>query len=285
MPGIRELLVGHVLPGALCLLLLAAGAWLARRGRRTDAIAPIAIGVSFTIGYYLLHPVRSFPPRDQGGWLVFFTPALALIAAADSVVRVPLKIRAAIVEILAATVALLLLVPLSNPSVAASRSAVAVVSLIIWVTWISLERLSLRRGPREMSVVLLLIAVANAVVIGTSGSVIYGLQAGTLVAVTVALLVACLVFRNQTIHRGVIFLFVFIWLGLLINGHFWSNVTMRDAAVLLVAPLLGWLGEIPVLRGDRWWNVMVRVGLVAAPLAILIVVVGIQFRKEMEEFL
>jgi hypothetical protein len=283
MPGIREVLLGHVLPGAICLIVLVLSVWTTRRERNVQWAVPIAIGTAFTIGYYLLHPVRRFPPQDQGGWLVFLTPVLMVLAAADSAWRLPLKFRAVAVEILAGAFALLLLVPLSNPSVAASRSTVAVVSLIVWLTWFSLDRLSLRRGPRELSVVLVLIALANAVIIGTSGSVIYGLQAGTLVAVTFAILIATIAFPRVAVQRGATLLFTFIWLGLLMNGHFWSDVTLPHAVLLLIAPHLGWLGELPGLRGDRFWKSAIRIAIMLVPLLIAGVWAGLQFHKDMQE--
>src|ERR1051325_2427465 len=109
MQLVREILLGDVLPGAICLIVLAGAMWLGRK-RDVQWATPLAMGVAFLVGYYLLAPVRGFPPQDQGGWLVFFTPVLTAIAILDSLTRVWLKVRALVVEVIAAAVSLLLLV-------------------------------------------------------------------------------------------------------------------------------------------------------------------------------
>ena len=104
-----------------------------------------------------------------------------------------------------------------------------------------------------------------------------------LVAVLVGLLIVSVVFPSFSIDRGTMFLFSFLWLGLLINGRFWSDVSLTHALLLISAPFLAWMGQLPWLRNKGFFHALLRLSIVAIPLLIAAMTAGIQFKKDMQD--
>jgi hypothetical protein len=88
--------------------------------------------------------------------------------------------------------------------------------------------------------------------------------AGSLAAVTLATRIGNA--RGQSaevIGVGVVSLF-----GILILGRFFGELTTARALAIFLAPLLAWSGELPFIRRRKPWQIaLVRIGLVAIPLA------------------
>ncbi len=61
------------------------------------------------------------------------------------------------------------------------------------------------------------------------------------------------------------------WFSLLVIGHFFGELTLIHAVLLFVAPLLGWLPELPYVRALRpWAKGLLRIVLVAAMVAAIV---------------
>ena len=59
--------------------------------------------------------------------------------------------------------------------------------------------------------------------------------------------------------------------GLLVMGRFFGELSTPRAALLLAAPLLCWLPELPPVRRLKLWQRgLVRVALVAVPVALVV---------------
>jgi len=85
-----------------------------------------------------------------------------------------------------------------------------------------------------------------------------------------AALAACLVGRSpaleESLGMGLTGLF-----GILMMGRFFGDLSTGRAVVLLIAPLLCWVSELPLVRGRKPWVMgAVRLAIVAIPLAVVL---------------
>jgi len=83
------------------------------------------------------------------------------------------------------------------------------------------------------------------------------------------------------IGLGVIGLF-----GLLFIGRFFGELSTTNALVILLSPALGWVTQLPKLRDQRpWVVVLVQLILTAIPLAIVLLLAKQEFDREMAPLL
>jgi hypothetical protein len=74
--------------------------------------------------------------------------------------------------------------------------------------------------------------------------------------------------------------------GLLFVGRFFGRLSSSSAVVMLLAPLLCWVTELPSLRQRKPWFVgMLRVVLVAIPLAVVLAFAKLAFDRDMAPLL
>jgi hypothetical protein len=135
---------------------------------------------------------------------------------------------------------------------------------------------------RGMAVVVSLIVAASGagVTIMLSGYSSGG-QMGLPLTAALTGTAACLLVRVSVPIQGVIGLGVVGLFSLLLIGRFFGELAMSHAVLLFLAPLLGWLTELPYIRQIRYAaRGIARVLLTAAPVAVSLFLAQQRFAEE-----
>jgi hypothetical protein len=278
MPATWEILACSLLPLVVSVAILAAGLWLSRDTKNTWA-GSVAIGGAFSAAYFALVRPMPFPPQDAIHWLGFAAIPITVLGLIETLVRPPWLARAMVA--LGATVGLvwLLLLPLTRSEWQFGQSVVWIggVSAVLFLAWWSLDRLSRRVSAVSQALMLGCCALFSAILLTMTGSLLaLGLPAGALTAAVAPVILIGWRWPRLEISRGTPFVFTLLWLGLLINGRFWSNLTAAETVLLVLAPHLAWVGEFGVLKRKSFW----RLAAVLVPLLIAGAVAGMQMYRE-----
>src|SRR5688572_23306548 len=194
----REILYTAAVPFgvALAVLLVAWRPW--RRGDRAVTRgawgAPLGIGAGFLAAFALLDGrLPAWPPGEARHWLFYFVSALALLGVVEALLHAWLPgaawLRAeALLVVLAAGLFLLFQSMLRNEAWTALEAGTRLLGMTVLVhaAWASTEVLVLRLPRPAGPLVLGGFAMAVALVVMLSGSVVYGRLAGALAAATLA---------------------------------------------------------------------------------------------------
>jgi hypothetical protein len=136
---------------------------------------------------------------------------------------------------------------------------------VLYALW---RPLAVKRGGPNMLMVMLMVAGVTVVVESAGTAIQFGQYTIALAAALAGVLLGRLVLRRPNLSNGGAAAFVLVWMGLLMFGYLWADVPAWRTAVLAAAPLAAWGAEIP--RGLKpFWRGVVRLGLVAVPLAVV----------------
>jgi hypothetical protein len=124
--------------------------------------------------------------------------------------------------------------------------AVAIGGLIGW--WAGLVCLARRRRGGALPLLLSAAVGSGAIALVAAHTQALGQILG---GVAIALVIVAILgfwYREMTLARGGMLAIALTFLGLLLCGHLYADMTPRDALILAAAPLTLWIGEIPGLR-------------------------------------
>jgi len=284
MPGAREILLVTLLPLIVSALALAGGLLLSKNSPASWT-APLAIGAGFVAGHLALER-PGFPPQDAFNWLAYMAIAITLAGVILATLSLKQWLDWIIAFILAIALMWLTLSPYSGWDRVERIEWTGGAAIVAFLTFLSLRQLSRRNQSASMAWIMAACAGFTALVLGMSDSQKFLLISAALAfALVPSLFLGGTRWRKHELWRGLPLVFVLIWLGLLTNGHFWSNLKSTSAIGLLIAPHAAWLAELPALRRLRPWQVnTIRVGLVLAVLLAVTVPVAIQFEKDTRAF-
>ncbi|MBI4659868.1 MAG: hypothetical protein HY735_13590 [Verrucomicrobia bacterium] len=271
----RDILLGLLLPGvATATLVLLTARWCG---------CAFGLAAGYALGHALIGGWPGWPPLTTEQWLVY----LALLAAgADWVERRSHKallqwgIRTVLVGLLLG----LTLRPLIQQSWTVGQSfgwtaGSAVVLLALW-------RLSKRGGASEKPMVLLLswilVVGATGMVCAMSGSQKLGQFGGTLTAALIGCALVAVWKPEAALDCGGWAVTVVVWIGLLLNGHFYASVPWWAGLLLGLAPLGMWIGTF--LRAGSWkpWQKTALIlGAVSVPLMAAMIPITVRFLRAM----
>jgi hypothetical protein len=277
-------------------------------GRQTAATATrigvaVLLGIILggTFGFYLL---GELPPRSLEGaflhwsvssvldrFLVVILPLAAVVELVGAFSKVP-RWLVWILRLCLATAtgrillhgSSYLLGSASDWSVPQVWTALGVGALLLAVVWILLARLVRRRPGISLPLAVSQTCLAAGMTVMLSGYLdggAVGLPLATAVAGTVlaAWLLEKLPATDGAVGIGLVGLF-----SILMMGRFFGELSTARALTLFLAPLLCWVTELPLLRARQPWVIgMVRLVLVAIPLAIVLGLAKHDFDREMAE--
>jgi hypothetical protein len=248
------------------------------------------------VGFWFLDFRPAWPPReDQDRFLFLVFPAAVLIESIVAVVRWPRWLRWLLRFGFAAIPARLLLqdsIYLSDVGGAGTRkwtesqaimalSAMAIFLALVWAALALLQKLTVSRSiPLALSMTLSTAGVAVMLTGYITGGELGLLICAALVGAVVASCASPSIdVRGSSIGIGVIGLF-----SVLVVGRFFGSLSTQQALILFVAPLICWLPELPGIRRLRpWASGILRLILVATPLAFVLAQTQKEFAKEREE--
>lgn len=297
MIDLQDILLGGILPAVVVAGVLLLECWLSRRSdahspSNWQVLWPLAAGGGYLLGHSLQHDLDWLQPAEAIDWL----PGIALAAAAIGVLlclRRTVKLAASAVPTAGVTVAGLYLVlkPRIEHAWTNSEAAAWVVlpGLVIAGAWAMLARSGGTSGDSspssiaiwEKSVAWLLVAIAGGLTLLFSGTQRYGEMAGTLIFVTIALLIVAAWKKGASLLPASLGVLIVPFGVLLVAGSQYASLTRTNlfllaaALLLATAPLPGREKLPPLLR----W--LIRLLAVAVPLGIVLTVSGIQFAEDL----
>ena len=266
------IIVPAVIAG-LCLL-FAWHAWsrrsLAEHGHWGGAAA-VALG--YFAGHVLLTSWPPIPPAKAVDWL----PYLALIAGAAGVTQRfwgtrwyaawPLSL------LLSGLFAAVLLRSYLQNTWERTEGIIWIAGLSIGAValWNTLEHLSAKRTGASLPLSLWLISAAVSVAFGMSGSALLGQLAGAVAAVFGAAVVLAWWAPGLSIAAGTPIVFAPVYMGLLVQAYFYSELPFYSAVIFCLAPFALWFGEARrVYFMTPWKAALTRLMIIGAPLALAV---------------
>jgi hypothetical protein len=267
---------------SVSVLLILTFGWLlrAQNSAQINLVSILGIGLGLVAGYSVLQLQLVWPPTNAlGRLLLIVLPVAMAIEIVAGFRRIPRWCVWLLRLVLSEAAGRILLhgsTYLGGPhcewTTAQAFMVLALCGTILSVEWGLLSWLS-RRSPGSIAplAVALTIQCAGATIM-LAGYVSGGAAALPLVAAIVgsACVAGWLVRRPDSqaaVGVGVVGLF-----GLLFIGRFFGALSTTAALTLMVAPLLCWVAEIPILGRQRRWLVgTISLVLVATPLLIVLI--------------
>ena len=281
MISARDIIWGIVLPFLIAVVTTVAAHFASRKSRGVALWGvPIGIAGGFVVAYVAIVGRPAFPPREAQGWLMY----LAMTAAAVSLIATAVRARAVVIwplsiMLLFATARLL---PKAESLESAFWPTVAIAAGAMLVWWITMERLASRTLGATLPFLLSGVAGVLALVLVDAGTQLVGQICGAVAVMLLAIAAVALWYRNLTLAHGGILITAVLLLGLLLCGHLYADVTMRDVILLAVAPLAAWGGEfLPARR--PWLRFIVRFVLVFAIVALPLVTAAKGLKATLQE--
>jgi hypothetical protein len=282
VPGTLTALALSALTAALVLLALG---WPGRPVRVRTALGwALGLGGGFAVGSLIIGvPILSTQWKDSQRLLLLLLPAAVLIECVAALPRFPWLLAWTARLVLAAAVARVILhgssylVDFDGPGSADWTAAEAVAWLsglaaALAVVWAALALLAQRApGPSVPGALALVCAGAGLTILcshyltdGALGLVLAAALAGGSAA-------SALLPKPEGSQAAVGVALVALF-ALLVATRFYADLTTLHAALLLFAPLLCWLPELPGLRRlASWQRGLLRMALVVVPVAFAVV--------------
>ena len=270
--------------GALsaALLVSAACAWILFKGfRSATRFAPvmgIILGAATGIG--VLQLKFTLPPASAlDRFLLILLPITAAVEAIACLPRLPAWIATVSrIAIVLATSRILLHGSVHLNTDVGSSQAVALLvisTLLLATVWFLLDRLQARSRSPALPLSLALTLLCGGMVIMLAGYLKGGSLSFTLAGAIFGAAAVAMVQKRGADQppadlRGTAALGTVALVGLLMMGRFFGRISTSTAIVLLMAPLLGWCVELPLLRRQpRWQRDLLQLALVITLLAIV----------------
>ncbi len=272
-----------------------------RHARRAwlNAACVAGIGLGLAVGYHVLSLQVAWPPLNGlDRFLTIVIPAALVIELIAGLPRLPRSVGWLLRMSLAATIPRILLhgsVYLSDSGDWAlwqAGTALAICGAMLAGLWILLSRLSDRCPGVSIPFALCLTTQCAGVTVMMAGYIKGGAAALPLVATLLATTIVARLITSRSatsanddapviLGMGVVGLF-----ALLFIGRFFGRISTGVALTMLLAPLLCWVTEMPLLRHRKPWLVgSFRLLLVAIPLLVVLVAAKRDFDRVMAPLL
>jgi hypothetical protein len=284
------LLAKVVLVGALgAAAVMGLAAWGTPGPWRRSACWSWAIGAGVLAAGGTLHEWPHWPPlEDRARFLTLLVPLTMVVEGLA--VRIPSRGRALVLRFaLAAAAAPILLynsvylADLNGPGSAKWSLGTATLVLsglvvLVALMWILFDRLERRSSTRAVQSVLALDALATAFTVMMSGYYRGGLLGLGLAGAIAGARLASYITQPQSTTGGSLAMSVVGIFAVVLMGRFFGALSTGLSAVLLLAPLLAWVVELPRLRKfSPSWRAVGRWTCVTIPLLVVLVIAERKF--------
>jgi hypothetical protein len=261
MLTLHDALLLGLVPFAVAVVGMVMGWWRKVRGGGWGMVVAIAGGV---LAAGLAEFLPKGMPKESMDWLVLLpVGALVVVLAVEF-----LPWWVGVVLVLLGGMGEVYLIALTLAEGGVSKEAMLLLGAAPGVLFALWRPLAVKRSGPNMVMVMLMVAGATVIVESAGTAIQFGQYTIALAAALAGVLLGRLVFRRPNVSNGGAAAFVLVWMGLLVFGSLWADVPAWRTAVLAGAPLVAWGAEIP--RGLKpFWRGVVRLGLVAIPLAVV----------------
>jgi hypothetical protein len=226
-----------------------------------------------------------FPPPDSNSRM-FVVELLALIVGLfDALVRPPRWVSTLLMFLVtAAAVGFVMKFKLfAEWSAAASVGFVLLCGLLGAVWWITLEVMA-DEGGLVAPLSMWMIASTAAIAFMLTEGLLWGKLTLSLAAAAGAMVVILLWRSTISLSHGAMHAFVIVLLSLMVSSHYLASLSYGYLLTLLSAPAFLWIGFLlarmtPLSRLRPWQRAAVRLVVLAIPMAILLAVATVEFKK------
>lgn len=273
-------------------------AWVRRSIDATwlNSASVLGIGLGLVVGYYVLSFRLIWPPMNGlDRFLTIALPAVLTVELISGLHRVPRRIAWSLRLILSAGMPRILLhdsVYLSNWTLWQAVIALAVCGALLVGLWSLLSCLSKRCPGVSIPLALCLTIQCVGLTVMMAGYIKGGAAAFPLAATLLGTVLGAKLVEKllgvpvnfgtpAILGIGVVGLF-----SLLAIGWFFGRLTTSSALAMLLAPLLCWVTETPLLKHRKPWLVgSIRLALVAIPLVVVLSLAKCDFDRNMAPLL
>lgn len=299
MPDLRLYATAMLLAAGASALVALAGSWRSRRHaepREDQHSAPprvvtvMALAAGLVVGYCVLRQRIAWPPSSAlDRFLTLVLPAALVIELLAALPHAPRWLSWSLRGALVASMGRILWHGSVYVSAADSEwtpaqtfAALLICAALTAALWGLLAWLAQRSPPGGSLPLALSVTLAcGGAEIMLAGYIQGGAATLPICAALVGVVAALGLFAKTPNMQAPIGIGVVGLSGLLFIGRFFGGLTTGVALVLLGAPLLCWLTELPWLRRrPRWLVGALRLALVAIPLVILLVLAKREFDRE-----
>jgi hypothetical protein len=236
-------LLKQISPAAVIALMVSAGVcgfaiyWGKERTR--GILAPLALGLAYLSGHFMIAGWVSFPPADTTNWLPYFALTGAVLGASCALVATRPWTRVLIFVVLSAGALRLLLKPKFQYGWSLGEGWLWVACLVCAFVSLAVMLDALVRRPTtavEMPAFLLITSGGTFGALMLSGSMLLGQFAAVLGAAVFGSLV--LTARKVALGRGIVPVFSLLMGTLLVSGYSFAELPPTSAVLLAFAPVL-----------------------------------------------
>lgn len=280
--------------GACAIVVLAFGRPSAGTARlNTICVAALAAGV-VSGGWFLRLPITWPPTNGLGRLVCVLLPAVSGIEILTRVVVVPqwcVRCLRFALALLAGFVLLYGSVYLATNKAEWSAVQAAIVLFVsgglLAAVWQLLLTLLKRSGGAPLLLSLAGAALGSGVAVMLAGYLTGGAAAVPLAGALIGCSLAAAMRKLPAdAIEGVAGVGVIALFGLIFVGRFFGHLLTGRALVLLLAPLLCWVTELPIMRRQPAWRIaLLRLLLVAIPLLVVLALAKRDFDRDMRPLL
>jgi hypothetical protein len=250
-------------------VMLATRPW--RRGRDLAGWgAAVAIAGGFMIAFVHHFEVPPFPPASAQQWIFFLAVPLAAVGVATAMVRSKwFGILAPVVILGVVPWLMLRKFNFETPELRWAWIGGGAMAIIAW--WAGMEPLARRGRGGSLPLLLALVIGITGLAIIDGGIRTLGEATGSVAFPLIIIAIAATRARGASMARGGALVFAGLFGGLLICGRLlgYPGVPLLHVALLALAPLAAWAGELPGLgKPDSWKRFAVRAVAVLVVLAL-----------------
>lgn len=236
-------LLEQILPSAIVAMMVAAGtcglALFWGKDRARGALGPLALGLAYLAGHFVITGWVSFPPTDTTNWLPYFALTGAVLGGWCALVATKPWVRVLIFVLISAGALRLLLKPKFQYgwSLGEGWFWVGCLACAFVLLAIILDALARRSATAVETPAFLLLACAGAFgALMLSGSMLLGQFAAALGAAVFGSLVFTA--RKVALGRGIVPVFSLLMGTLLVSAYFFAELPLTSAVLLAFAPVL-----------------------------------------------
>ena len=268
----------QILPSAALAMMVAAGlcglALFWGKDRARGALGPLAIGLAYLSGHFMITGRVTFPPADTTNWLPYFALTGAVLGASCALVTTKSWARVLIFALVSAGTLRLLLKPKFQYGWSLGEGWLWVSGLVCAFVLLAAILDALVRRPAtaiEMPAFLLITCAGTFGALMLSGSVLLGQFAAVLAAAVFGSLVFAA--RKVAWGRGIVPVFSLLLGTLLVSGYFFAELPLTSVLTLAFAPALA---LVPIGGPNKLLAFGIRSALVSIP---ALIAIGLAFRS------